>query len=93
MAAIGAARCSVLDFVQITPLDEGNEFVPFSVRQPNGIYVSPIVTPRSVISTSGHSVQCGQRVNSIGSIWTSFLMVHVGHPTVCSRYGRKWNFR
>ena len=35
----GAARCSILDFVQITPLDEGNEFVPFSVRQPNGICV------------------------------------------------------
>jgi hypothetical protein len=29
----------ILDFVQIAALDEGDEFVPFGVRKPNGICV------------------------------------------------------
>jgi hypothetical protein len=46
---------------------------------------SPIVTPWSVISTSGQATQSGQRVNLIDSIWPS-LMAHVRHPTICSHY-------
>src|SRR6516162_5423647 len=34
---------------------------------------SPIVTPSSVITTSGHSVHCGHRVNFFGSIVAALL--------------------
>src|SRR5262249_33005933 len=53
---------------------------------------SPIVTPWSVISTSGHAVQAGHSVNFLGSMLQSSLIWTPAHPTVCSRYRRKSYF-
>src|ERR1700758_1530971 len=50
---------------------------------------SPIVTPLSVISTSGHSVQFGHRVNLTFSIGHTFLLMDCQNPTICSHYRGK----
>src|SRR5262249_17707515 len=52
----------------------------------------PIVTPWSVISTSGHAVQAGHSVIFIGSRLQSSLIWTPAHLTVCSRYRRKSYF-
>ena len=56
------------DLVQIASLDKGDQFIPFGMREPDGICI--LADPDALISDFdlGHSVQSGQRVNLIGSI-------------------------
>ena len=80
------------DLVQIAPLDKGDQFIPFGMREPDGICI--LADPDALISDFdlGALRQSGQRVNLSRSISTSSLIAQVKNPTVRSRYGCKRDF-
>ena len=80
------------DLVQIAPLDKGDQFIPFGMREPDGICI--LADPDALISDFDLGALRAKRAKGeLKRFHLDVLLdVQVGNPTIRSRYGCKGSF-
>ena len=84
---------SQLNCRKLAGLDQPNEFIPFGMGEPSGARV----LANSDALVGDLNFRAFRAVRAKGELdrfhlWISFLVAHVGHPTVCSHYRGKRDF-